>query len=182
MPTETHNPDRFHILFVCTANICRSAYAEFHSRSVAPGVRFSSAGTHALVGSPMDPVMARLLPEAVDPSDHRGRQLTRQVAEEADLIIALSAEHRRYILDEWPRLAKRTFLVGHAARELAAAPSDLPAAEIAGYLARHRTARAEDSVNDPYGLGADVARASAAEINRHLDPLLNLLVAPSETS
>ena len=46
------------VLFVCTANICRSPSAELLARAAGPGdVEFSSAGTHARDGEPISPDM-----------------------------------------------------------------------------------------------------------------------------
>ena len=53
------------ILFVCTANICRSAWAEARAQQLLPGYRIASAGTHALRGRGIDPTMAQTLPAGV---------------------------------------------------------------------------------------------------------------------
>ncbi|TRY16462.1 low molecular weight phosphatase family protein, partial [Tessaracoccus rhinocerotis] len=75
------------MLFVCTANICRSAYADVVARSAGvPGVEFSSAGTRALVDQAIDPPRAANV-RAGDPTAHRARQLTRDLVSEADLIL-----------------------------------------------------------------------------------------------
>lgn len=166
----------FGVLFVCTANICRSTYAELVTRSQVPAeVRVTSAGTHALVGRPMDEVMAGALAGRADHRDHQAQQVTRQLVEAADLVIAMSAEHRRYILDEWPKCAKKTFVIGQAARELAQAPDELSRSGIAEYLAGHRTSTPDDSVADPYGLGVEAARVSAAQIDALLAPIVQRL-------
>ncbi len=69
--------DPLKVLFVCTANICRSPFMELVARQLAgpdAAVEFSSAGTHGFRDHPMDDVMAgtlaaprhrrpRLLPE-----------------------------------------------------------------------------------------------------------------------
>ena len=52
------------LLFVCTANICRSAYAQLmteHLLAGRAGVQVSSAGTHGFRDHPMDPPMAAQL-------------------------------------------------------------------------------------------------------------------------
>ena len=114
---------RFRVLFVCTANICRSAYADVVARGAGvPGVAFASAGTHALVGRPMDPPMAALAASHGDPAAHEAHRLSRDLVAEADLILAMDAGHRRYILEEWPEFGPKTFLFGHAARKLADPP------------------------------------------------------------
>ena len=50
----------YRVLFVCTANICRSAYADVVARSRGiGGIEFLSAGTHALVGQPIGPTNSK---------------------------------------------------------------------------------------------------------------------------
>ena len=52
------------VLFVCTANICRSAFAERWAGHLLGGdtsVGVASAGTHGYVDAPMDPPMAEEL-------------------------------------------------------------------------------------------------------------------------
>ena len=128
------------MLFVCTANICRSAYAAAYARGRSDGtIHFSSAGTHALVGQEMDPPMAAHLKQAGLDTTHRSRQLNRSVASHADLIITLTGEQRDYILDEWPELARRTFVIGQATRELQQLPDGLGTDEVPGYLWRRRS-------------------------------------------
>ena len=47
------------VLYVCTANICRSAYAHvLTGHHDVPGLAVSSAGTHGWVDHPMDDAMA----------------------------------------------------------------------------------------------------------------------------
>ena len=166
----------YRVLFVCTANICRSAYAEAVATAAAiPGVTFSSAGTHGWVGQPIDPPMAAVLPAGVDATRHRGRQLTRELVEDADLVVALSARHRAFVLDEWPGLARKTVVIGHAARELATLPSGSAPEAVVEHLWVRRTQRPEDSVADPYQRGPVVAAACAARINSDLNVILERL-------
>lgn len=174
IPAAAANP--FTVLFVCTANICRSAYAAAYARGRAVGgVHFASAGTHALVGQPMDPPMASHLIAAGLDADHTARQLTRRIASDADLIITLTGSHRDYILDEWPELAHRTFVIGQATRELQALPDDIARDDITGHLWRHRSHDPRDSVIDPYGQGDDAAARTAREIEEHVDAILAAL-------
>lgn len=168
----------YRILFVCTANICRSAFADvFTSTNGVPGVEFASAGTHALVGHEMDPPMVAALPAGMDASGHRARQLTRTSASEADLIVAMSERHRSYILEEWPAMAQKTFLIGHVARELQTLPAEATWDDIAPHLWHNRTQMPEDNVRDPYGRGDQVALDCGAKITSFLDVILGQLSA-----
>ncbi len=164
----------YRVLFVCTANICRSAYADVVARAVGvPGVVFASAGTHGWQGAPLDPPMAALV-RAGDPAAHASRRLTRDIAAGADLILAMGQEHRRYILEEFPQLSRRAFLLGQAARHLPQAAGGEPDA-IVDHLWSVRDSRPDDEVPDPYGRGEAAALAAASLIDRHLAGILGPL-------
>lgn len=159
----------YRVLFICTGNICRSPYAELFAKSAGlREVEFSSAGTYAVVGGEMEESMVANLPLGVDASEHRARQLTRDLADGADLIVAMSAEHRRFILDAWPKLGRKVFVIGHIAREMANISEDLPLSQLADHLWRHRSADPSDDVPDPYGKGTRAAVAAARSIEEHL--------------
>lgn len=164
------------VLFVCTANICRSAYADVAANAVAPGgLQFSSAGTRALVGEGIDPPMAQELRVPGDPGAHRARQVTRDLVEDADLILTMAGEHRRYILDEWPAVGRKTYVIGHASRVLAGLPAEVPLDGVAGYLWNNRTVHDGDEVRDPYRRGQEAAEAAARQIDGHLGIILGVL-------
>ncbi|RMB61884.1 dTDP-4-dehydrorhamnose 3,5-epimerase family protein [Tessaracoccus antarcticus] len=163
----------YRVLFVCTANICRSAYADVVARGTGiTGIDFSSAGTHALVGQGIDPPMAAQVGNRGDTSAHRARQLTRQMVGDADLILAMGVEHRRYILDEWPTLGRKVFLLGHVAREMARLPESVTLDNLTSHLWRHRSADPSDEVADPYRRGPEVAATCAGTIDGHLNAIL----------
>ncbi|MBB1484002.1 dTDP-4-dehydrorhamnose 3,5-epimerase family protein [Tessaracoccus sp. MC1865] len=172
----TRMPGRpYTVMFVCTANICRSAYADVVARARrVPGLRFLSAGIQALVGHEIDPPMAARVVDG-DSSTHRARQLTRAMLEEADLVVAMAADHRRYILDSWPALGRKVFVIGHIARELASLPESATLAGVTEHLWRHRTSDTSDDVPDPYGRGDAAARSAADSIDAHLDIILGAL-------
>ncbi|WP_185975844.1 sugar nucleotide-binding protein [Tessaracoccus rhinocerotis] len=168
-PAEpARGPAPYKVLFVCTANICRSAYADVVARSAGvPGVEFSSAGTRALVDQAIDPPMAANV-RAGDPTAHRARQLTRDLVSEADLILTMGSDHRRYILDEWPTLGRKAFIIGHVARELAQLPEDVTLAGLVEHLWQHRSATPADEVADPYRRGDAAALGAANSIDGYL--------------
>lgn len=98
------------VLFVCTANQCRSPLAEELARrrfADAPFV-FGSAGMRA-GGRPMPPtgvaVSAQL---GLDMSSHRSRRLDTARLGEWDLVLTMSREHVRDLVaadeDLWPRI------------------------------------------------------------------------------
>ena len=161
------------VLFVCTGNICRSAYAEVIARDAGlAGVRFASAGVYAVTGAGLCPQMAVFVDGRGDPTAHRAQQLTRRMMEQSDLVIAMDSGHRRYILDEWPAMGRKAFLIGHVARQMRDRPASLTLDDLTGHLWQNRTTRPGDSVADPYGLGPAAAATASHAIDAHLDAIL----------
>jgi protein-tyrosine-phosphatase len=159
------------ILYVCTANICRSAYAEVRTRALGiDGIDAASAGTHGWVDHPMEDHMAtEAVRRGVDPSAFRSRRLTRAIIDDADVVLTATAAHRTFVLEERPVAVKRTFSLGQLAAALDDVPEHVAGVELLAAGRRIRaTAVADDDVSDPYGRGAQ----AAAEAARHLDALL----------
>ncbi|MBJ7359671.1 MAG: adenylyl-sulfate kinase, partial [Nocardioides sp.] len=102
----------FHVLFVCTANICRSASLEALARHAAPegtDLVFSSAGTHGWTDQHVDEAIRAALPAEIDATDFRSRQLTKDLLDEADLVLTAESAHRSHILDEQPQLFRKVY-------------------------------------------------------------------------
>jgi protein-tyrosine-phosphatase len=86
------------ILFVCTANICRSpmAGALFDALAEDGGLPFraSSAGTAAIEDSPMAPNAVAVLEEVgIYPGVHRARRVGGAMVEGAYLVLAMTPQH-----------------------------------------------------------------------------------------
>lgn len=97
------------VLFVCTGNIFRSMTAEYAVRRAlgvqhwgqTPTLNIGSAGTE---DSPLVvwPVVAEhLRGHGLDVSGHRRRTLTRALLDEADLVVAMSTEHRHELAERF---------------------------------------------------------------------------------
>jgi protein-tyrosine phosphatase len=127
--------DRFTVLFVCHANICRSPMAErLARRTLTPGTGGTvvvSAGTHAWAGYAMHPFTARVLAERG--ADHEGfgsRRLSAPIVDSADLILTASRNQRAAAATLSPAAARRTFTLrqfGRYAAALARLPAPPPA-------------------------------------------------------
>jgi len=134
------------ILLVCTGNICRSPLAAaILFRALADreltGVEVSSAGTGAWDGAPAsEGAYLVALERGLDLSGHRARLLTRELVENADLILTMARHHRARV-DELGGDG-RVFVLG----------------EFAG-----RTG-GEAEVSDPFGGDLDVYRETCAEL------------------
>jgi protein-tyrosine-phosphatase len=115
---------RMKILFVCTANICRSAMAEglfkrqlsMHSGTETIQVR--SSGVDALVGLTPDRNTKLVCnKQGVHIDSHKACQLTKTLLKEADLVLCMSKDHRQRILDAFPKIDKNIFLLKEYLRE-----------------------------------------------------------------
>jgi len=103
------------VLVICVGNICRSPMAEamFRQRVSMPGVQIHSAGTHAMLSSPMDPLARAVLQlNQVHAHKHRARQIELQMLHEAELILLMEQRQMRSVLKLAPEVRGKTFLIG----------------------------------------------------------------------
>ncbi|MFC1541139.1 hypothetical protein ACFL50_01675 [Candidatus Latescibacterota bacterium] len=105
--------DNFHLVFVCTGNICRSPMAEgimkecilddVESSGKHLPIKVLSAGTNAVDGFPASEyaieVSAR---NGIDISAHRSQELTDRIMKSADLILTMEPFHTSAISQYWP--------------------------------------------------------------------------------
>lgn len=96
------------ILFVCTANISRSFFAEMLLRDElgslgVENIFVSSAGLRAFSGSPPDPHMVSyLLERGIPVKMHESRQILEEDVIWADLILVMEKGHQKIIEATWP--------------------------------------------------------------------------------
>lgn len=97
------------IIVVCTGNICRSPIAEALLRARAMHVmEVCSAGTHAVVGAPADPLAVQVAREhGLDLETHRGQQATLPLLTAMDLILTLNQSHSDWLNRSYPQLRGR---------------------------------------------------------------------------
>jgi protein-tyrosine-phosphatase len=93
----------FHVMMVCTGNICRSPMAagllaHYLPVDLKKRVQVSSAGTHAMHGhKAQEHAIATMAQIGIDITAHRARQLTREMARSADLILTMEAAHLSWV-------------------------------------------------------------------------------------
>jgi protein-tyrosine-phosphatase len=136
------------VLFVCTANICRSPMAEaiFKSKVAgdenASGWRVESAGTWAAGGQPAAEFSRQVMQErGLDINEHRSQSITRELMRHFDLILTMEKNHKEALRVEFPEFAARVYLLS----------------EMAGY---------SHEIYDPIGRSRSDYQAAADEIDR----------------
>jgi protein-tyrosine-phosphatase len=167
------------VLFVCTANICRSPAAEALAGAQAlPDLRFGSAGTHARDGEPINPDMVAALPAGLDTSGFRSRRVTTALLDDADLVVTMEVAHRTFVLDDHPALFRTVFTLGQLARAVEQAPAGLDREALLVHLGdARRNADPALDVPDPYRRGAEAASGCVARLDELLHVVLPALAS-----
>jgi protein-tyrosine-phosphatase len=141
------------ILFVCTGNTCRSPMAEalfLHRFGKEYEWAASSAGIHAGAGSPASSHAIAAMKEidiALD--SHGSHPLTAQLVQEADLIVTMTSNHRFELLQDFPEVGNRVFLIKSFG-----------------------TSKVPADISDPFGGSLKIYRKIRDEIDRALSDLI----------
>jgi protein-tyrosine phosphatase len=138
------------ILFICTANVCRSPMAEAIFNALADDAelpfRAYSAGVAALEGEPMASKAREALEEiGIRAEDHRARQLGEEMLEEADLVLAMAPQHVAELRQLFEGFSHKV----HTLPEYSSGVSG------------------EEGITDPYGSSMVAYRASARQISEY---------------
>jgi protein-tyrosine phosphatase len=135
----------------------------------------------------MDPDTAAALIElGSDSAGFKARDFTRELAEDADLVLTMTRDQRRTVLEASPRGLRRTFTLTEAADLLRRADlaglSLLPLAARARELGRRldaaragRPTGSSDDIADPIGQRAEVHQEVAELVATALRPLADVL-------
>jgi len=100
------------ILVVCIGNICRSPMAEGLLSRALPGLRVESAGIGALIGHKADPTAIALMKEiGIDIHTHVARQINQSLCLQADLVLVMDVEQKRYIESRYPSAVGKVYLL-----------------------------------------------------------------------
>src|SRR5918997_4211729 len=153
--TENHTRQ---ILFVCTANVCRSPMAEsiFNALAEEGGLpyRATSAGVAALKGEDITPNARAALEEVgIYAPTHRARQVDEAMLGEADLVLVMGPRHLATLHRRFGDLSERVYTLPEYA--LSAPP--------------------EEGIPDPYGQTMTAFRASVRQILEHVEGLVKRL-------
>jgi protein-tyrosine phosphatase len=106
-----------HILVLCIGNICRSPMAEGMLRDALPGKTIRSAGLGALIGKPADPLSVQLMEEqGIDISMHRAQQISAGLIAQAELILVMDTEQKKYVEAKYFGSRGKVFRLDEAAK------------------------------------------------------------------
>lgn len=131
------------ILILCIGNICRSPMAEGLLKRALPGKTIRSAGVGALIGQAADPLAVQLMQEqGVDITAHRAQSISSRLVQEADLILTMDLEQKKYVETHFIAAKGKVFRLAES-RQL--------------------------DIADPYREGIESFRSSCALINEGVD-------------
>jgi protein-tyrosine-phosphatase len=104
------------VLFICTANICRSPMVAALLRAYVAGQngewRVASAGTWTMDGIPAaENTIWALHKRSIDASGHRSRQVTRKLVDDYRLILTMERGQKEAMRIEFPEAAGRIYLL-----------------------------------------------------------------------
>lgn len=90
------------VLFICTGNTCRSPMAEGLMKMIASkrgiNMKVQSAGIFAADGAPATAQAIAAAEEyGADIAAHRSQNLTREMIQESDLILTMTASHKQML-------------------------------------------------------------------------------------
>src|ERR687898_701700 len=146
---------------VCTGNACRSpmAAAILRQRLAERGVdaRVMSAGTLPWNAGATDTAVEVMHEHGLDIAGHENRQVTRELLEEADLVLGMTRDHVSIATARNPRVRGRTFLVGELARLGAGIGPRAASEPVALWAERAAAAR---PLRRPLGRAVDVIDAA----------------------
>lgn len=126
-PVEPDN-DSFRILFVCTANLCRSPMAEYilRQRVESSGLPWivRSAGTHARPGNGMHPFAIQSLSRmGIETGDFVTTRVDEELLDTQDLILTMTSEQRSWVVNLVPRVTSCTYVLNSFAHLISAVPA-----------------------------------------------------------
>ncbi len=166
------------VLFVCTANICRSPAAEYIARQAFKGqpFQFRSAG-FLYDAKPIEPKMFETLQaHGVDAGRHRSRIMDDDTLAAADVIFTMESRHLRDIVVRDQSLMAKTIPLTEAVERLR---TPVTVAEFRELIADRDPSRYLDTrwdVEDPYKRSARKYRSAAEIISEYVRTTVGKLV------
>jgi protein-tyrosine phosphatase len=170
------------VLFVCTANICRSPMAEGllrkHFGRLSPDAKhFVSSAGQRRGGAAIAPLASTaLMPYGVDMAGHVSRRVVPDHVNDAGIVITMTADHLQHVVDLVPGSWSKTFMLTELCRRLTVAEPRRESERFGTFLARLHDGRtpaevlangSQDDVVDPYGGPLSGFQRTAADLDRY---------------
>ena len=145
--------------------------------------RVTSAGTLPWTQGVTNDAVAVMREHGLEISAHVNRKLTRELVEDADLVLGMTRDHVSIANARSPDARRRTFLVGELARLGADVGPRGETEPLSTWVERAADARplsrplgrAMDEIADPAGEPIEVYRLTAAELDDRLTEIAALL-------
>ena len=148
------------ILFVCSANVSRSFLAEnllkreLEKENI-ENISVASAGLNTFdLNEPDQKMVAHLSKIGIPEVDHRPKQISKQAADWANIILVMETDHAQKIMDLWPEAKPKLQLFG---RFVSAGPTI-------------------DDVIDPFGKSPYHYRLAQSQISLAVKNIVNKLL------
>ncbi|MEM9561228.1 MAG: hypothetical protein AAGA93_01335 [Actinomycetota bacterium] len=182
----TDRSGRNRILFVCTANICRSPTAELLARSrfgEEASVYRSAGFLDADQSVPAD--LVRVLGErGIDATAHRSYRLDEASIDAAHVLLVMESSHLQRVTTLRQEALAKTVPLKEAASVVAGLPpGPVTVDDLLGEINRDRDPRSylgsQWDVDDPYGRRIKVYRRAVDEIDRLVATVIGRLARPA---
>lgn len=110
------------VLVLCKGNICRSPFADrwLHGKTseLNTPLEISSAGLDTTPGKEAYPLATIVSRDyGIDLGRHRTTMVSAELVTQADVILVMEVAHIRQLLEMFPDAGRKTFLLGHFAKE-----------------------------------------------------------------
>ncbi len=101
------------VLFVCTGNSCRSPMAEgFFKSIVNDDIKTASAGVSCYAGyEPASDAIEVMKENNIDISNYRSQRVSQKLVHDYDLIIVMQETHRAVLLNMFPEIKAKIYLL-----------------------------------------------------------------------